>query len=131
METWETTLPPTHLTIAVADLGTILAATEPFTSFSYATSQKPSQTLSFSPTASPTVPRALSDPSPSPVLTSIFCIRVPLVIVITSIVCMIRPWAITIGHRPTPILSVIETAAASFGGSLRVIREVGAAMDAQ
>ncbi|KAL2811265.1 IucC family-domain-containing protein [Aspergillus granulosus] len=56
-----------------------------------------------------------------------FCIKVPLAVKITSIVRTIRPWAITIGHRLEPILSVIENSAASFGGSLRVIREVAAA----
>ncbi|KAL2833524.1 IucC family-domain-containing protein [Aspergillus pseudoustus] len=56
-----------------------------------------------------------------------FCIKVPLAVKITSIVRTIRPWAVTIGHRLEPILSVIENAAASFGGSLRIIREVAAA----
>ncbi|KAL3459987.1 hypothetical protein BJX64DRAFT_290638 [Aspergillus heterothallicus] len=56
-----------------------------------------------------------------------FCIKVPLAVKITSIVRTIRRWAITIGHRLEPMLQVIENAAASFGGSLGVIREVAAA----
>ncbi|KAL2862584.1 IucC family-domain-containing protein [Aspergillus lucknowensis] len=56
-----------------------------------------------------------------------FCIKVPLAVKITSIVRTIRPWAITIGYRLEPILTVIENAAKTFGGSLRVIREVAAA----
>ncbi|KAL6405087.1 hypothetical protein AUP68_11930 [Ilyonectria robusta] len=65
--------------------------------------------------------RTISVPDPD------FCIKVPLAIKITSIVRTIRPWAITIGYRMEPILQVIEKAAETFGGSLRVVREYGAA----
>lgn len=56
-----------------------------------------------------------------------FCLKVPLALKITSNVRTIKPWSITIGYKLAPVLRMIEQTVASFGGSLTVIREYGAA----
>ncbi|KAH8695485.1 IucC family-domain-containing protein [Talaromyces proteolyticus] len=55
------------------------------------------------------------------------CVKMPLALKITSNVRTIKPWSITIGYRLQPVLHLVEQAAESFGGSLTVIREYGAA----
>ncbi|KAL4876011.1 IucC family-domain-containing protein [Aspergillus karnatakaensis] len=59
--------------------------------------------------------------------TTEICIKIPVPLKITSIVRTIRPWAITVGHRMSPILTLLEQAASSFGGSLITLREHSAA----
>lgn len=54
-------------------------------------------------------------------------VKVPLALKITSNIRTIKPWSVTIGYRLEPVLRMIEQAVASFGGSLTVMREYGAA----